>query len=313
MASNFGKPLATVALQVKMRLFVIISVLLVLGFPFIMTEVVKKFSTCRNFFFEDQPPEIEGVLKDSASQDDTRYKLICQKYDNKYRFATLYDTMKRIPIFSAYKYTGHYDEKPHIPWMVEPQLEPLDGTMSEPGTNQAIDGDYWDQEIPDELERGHLFPNGHAADEINAESTYTLTNTVPQKKSFNGGSWRVMEQNVRKSMDSNCRDKNNPNNILAYVLTGAVPGNRLLNDRVNIPSHMWTVFCCFNINTKAWESQAHWAENKSEKKPNPVIIEKTLKQLQEFLWNKYKQSSLFSEDCYNYFTLKKSSSPEDEL
>ncbi|XP_048057882.1 endonuclease domain-containing 1 protein-like [Megalobrama amblycephala] len=303
----------TESVQVKMRLFVIISVLLVLGFPFIMTEVVKKFSTCSNFFFEDQPPEIEGVLKNSASQDNNRYKLICQKYDNKYRFATLYDTVKRIPIFSAYKYTGHYDEKPHIPWMMEPQLEPLDGKMSEPGTNQATGGDYWDQEIPDELERGHLFPNGHAADKINAKSTYTLTNTVPQKKSFNSGSWRDMEQKVRKSMDSNCRDKKNPNNILAYVLTGALPGNTLLNDRVDIPSHMWTVFCCFNTKTKAWESKAHWAENKSEKKPNPVIAEKTLKQLEEFLWNKYKQSSLFSEDCYNYFTLKKSSSPEDEL
>lgn len=105
-----------------MRLFVIISVLLVSGFPFIMTEVVESFSTCSNFFFEDQPPEIEGVLKDSTSQDNTRYKLICQKFDNEYRFATLYDTTMRIPIFSAYKYTGHYDETAHIQWMMEPQV-----------------------------------------------------------------------------------------------------------------------------------------------------------------------------------------------
>lgn len=104
-----------------MRLFVI-SVLLVLGFPFIMTEVVEKFSTCSDFFLKDQPPDIKDVLKDSASQDDTRYKLICQKYDNKYRFATLYDTRERIPIFSAYKYTGHYGKTPRIPWMVEPQV-----------------------------------------------------------------------------------------------------------------------------------------------------------------------------------------------
>ncbi|XP_048014853.1 endonuclease domain-containing 1 protein-like [Megalobrama amblycephala] len=294
-----------------MHLFVIISVLLVLGFPFIMTEVVESFSTCSNFFFEDQPPDIKDVLKDSTSQDNNHYKLICQKYDNKYRFATLYDTTKKIPIFSAYKYTGHYNKTAHIPWMMEPQLEPLDGTMSVPGAKQAIDKDYWDQGIADELERGHLFPNGHAADLTNAESTYTLTNTVPQKKSFNGGSWRDMEQNVREFMHSNCRDKNNADKILAYVLTGAVPGNRLLNKRVNIPSHMWTVFCCFNTNTKAWQSKAHWAENKSEKKPNPIITEKTLKQLEDFLWDKYKQSSLFSEDCYNYFTQMKSFSPED--
>lgn len=105
-----------------MRLFVIISVLLVLGFPFIMTEVVESFSTCSDFFLKDQPPDIKDVLNNSASQDNNRYKLICQRYDNEYRFASLYDTMKRIPIFSAYKYTGHYDEKPHLPWMVEPQV-----------------------------------------------------------------------------------------------------------------------------------------------------------------------------------------------
>ncbi|ROL41336.1 H-2 class I histocompatibility antigen, K-D alpha chain [Anabarilius grahami] len=105
-----------------MRLLVIISVLLVLGFPFIMTEVVESFSKCSNFFFEGEPPKIEGVLKDSTSQDNTRYKLICQKYKNYYRFATLYDTTMRIPIFSAYKYTGHYGKTPRIQWMMEPQV-----------------------------------------------------------------------------------------------------------------------------------------------------------------------------------------------
>lgn len=104
-----------------MRLFVV-SVLLMLGLQFIMTEVVDNFSTCSNFFFEEQPPEIEGVLKDSTSQDNNRYKLICQKHEDDYRFATLYDTILRIPIFSAYKYTGHYNGKPHIPWMMEPQV-----------------------------------------------------------------------------------------------------------------------------------------------------------------------------------------------
>lgn len=183
--------------------------------------------------------------------------------------------------------------------------------MSVPGANQAIDRDYWNQEIPDKLERGHLFPNGHAADEINAESTYTLTNTVPQKKSFNGGSWRVMEQNVRDFMHSNCRDKNNADKILAYVLTGAVPGNRLLNERVNIPSHMWTVFCCFNTKTKAWESKAYWAENKGENIPHPIIAEKTLEQLEDFLSKKYKPFTLFSEECYNIFPQIKLFSSED--
>ncbi|KAK2915737.1 hypothetical protein Q8A67_000111 [Cirrhinus molitorella] len=198
------------------------SVLLVLGFPFVMTSVVDSFSTCNNFFFEEEPPEIEGVLENSVSQDNNRYKLICQKYESDYRFATLFDTIAKIPLFSAYKYTGHQENKPHIRWMMEPQLEPLDGTMSEPGTNQASQEDYWNEK---KLNRGHLFPNGHAPDEITAESTFTLTNAVPQMITFNSGSWRAMEQNVRDYMDSNCRDQYNANSILAYVLTGAVPGS----------------------------------------------------------------------------------------
>lgn len=172
-----------------------------------------------------------------------------------------------------------------------------DGSMSEPGVYQAVDGDYWNQ---DKLNRGHLFPNGHAPDEITAESTYTLTNTVPQNINFNKGSWRSMEQKVRDFMQSNCHDEENPANILAYVLTGAVPSdNTLLNNRVNIPSHMWTAFCCYNPKTNEWVSQAHWAENKDERIPNP-IPEKTLQEIEEFLGKKFKQSSLFSENCYSF-------------
>lgn len=174
--------------------------------------------------------------------------------------------------------------------------------MSVPGAKQASQGDYWKQK---ELERGHLFPNGHASDEINAESTYTLTNTVPQESSFNKRRWRDMEQKVRDFMHSHCRDKNNPENILAYVLTGAVPGSKSLNERVNVPSYMWTAFCCYNVNTKEWESQTHWAENKKERNPNPnPIPQENLQELEEFLREKYKQSSLFSEECYNYFIPK---------
>ncbi|XP_067284660.1 endonuclease domain-containing 1 protein-like [Pseudorasbora parva] len=275
-----------------MRLLVIFA-LLVLGFPSIMAEVVDSFSKCSDFFIKNEPPEIEGVLKNSVSQDEDRYKLICQKYDEQYRFATLYDIREKIPVFSAYKFTGIYKKTPHIQWMIEPQLEPLDGEMSEPGANQAVPGDYWNQKT---LDRGHLFPNGHAADEINAESTYTQTNSVPQESSFNSGSWKLMEQSVREFMNSNCRGQNYK--ILAYVLTGAVPGNTHLNNRVNIPSYMWTVFCCYNAKLKAWESKAYWAENKEEEDPKPIDAKK-LEELEEFLWKKYKQSSLLSTECYN--------------
>ncbi|KAK6291676.1 hypothetical protein J4Q44_G00374610 [Coregonus suidteri] len=56
-------------------------------------------------------------------KDPNRYKLICQKYKNSYRFATLYDTTNKIPVFSAYTITGPPPKgRPNQPWMIEPQL-----------------------------------------------------------------------------------------------------------------------------------------------------------------------------------------------
>lgn len=108
-------------MQMKMCLFVI-SVLLVFGLPFIMTEVVDSFNTCSQFFFNKQPPVIPGILKNSVSKNN-RYKLICQKYNNAYRFATLYDTTNRIPVFSAYKYTEKgYFKRPNKEWMTESEV-----------------------------------------------------------------------------------------------------------------------------------------------------------------------------------------------
>uniref|UniRef100_A0A8C1MQE2 Endonuclease domain-containing 1 protein-like n=1 Tax=Cyprinus carpio TaxID=7962 RepID=A0A8C1MQE2_CYPCA len=268
--------------------FLVVSTLLVFGFSFIKTEVVNSFSTCSDFFLNGQPPVIPGILENSVSQDNNRYKLICQKYQNAYKFATLYDTQKKIPVFSAYRYTGSCRGRPRIPWMIEPQLEADDAAMREPCVNQAFPGDYWAQNASTSgnLTRGHFFPSGHAADSITAESTFTLTNTAPQYDSFNNGSWIKMEKTVRDTMNSDCCD--NSKNISAYVLTGAVPSNaNLLNKRVNIPSSMWTVFCCYNSKTSTWVSQAHWADNKDEQNEENPINAKPLKNLQEFMQEKY--------------------------
>ncbi len=108
--------------QLKMHLF-FFSVLLVLGFPFIMSDVLYSFSTCSGNFFKEKPPMIKGILEDSDSQDNNRYKPICQRFKNIYRYATLYDTKNKIPVFSAYKYTGRGDYKtPKRQWKTEPQV-----------------------------------------------------------------------------------------------------------------------------------------------------------------------------------------------
>lgn len=107
-----------------MRLYIlsVVSVLLLLSFPFIMTEVVDSFSNCSEHFFNKQPP---FAVNASCSEGKENYKMICQRYKNRYRFATLYDTTHRIPVFSAYKYTGTGDRlnlQDIHPMMVEPQV-----------------------------------------------------------------------------------------------------------------------------------------------------------------------------------------------
>lgn len=48
---------------------------------------------------------------------------ICQRYGNKPYYVTLYDTRKRIPIYSGYTFKKSDGEmKVDVPWMFEPQV-----------------------------------------------------------------------------------------------------------------------------------------------------------------------------------------------
>lgn len=166
--------------------------------------------------------------------------------------------------------------------------------MTVPYANQAISEDYMNNSY--KMSRGHLFPSGHAADDVTAESTFTLTNAVPQKFNFNTGSWNRMEREISDIMNKYCYDNNK---VLAHVLTGAIPGNNKLNEKVNIPSYMWTAFCCYNSAGNEFVSQAYWALNVDEG-TNKVktIIKKSLQELQGFLSQQLKTKvQLFNNNC----------------
>ncbi|KAG7214438.1 hypothetical protein INR49_006395 [Caranx melampygus] len=202
-------------------------------------EVVTNFRTkCKEYFYRDLEPQVQS-LRD--------YTHICQRFENQYHFATLYDTARRIPLYSAYKYSYEGGTCPREDyWFIEPQnwetdmswegdLEKEHGPVPM-GDKQAIDSDYVGL---DNYDRGHLNPNLHHEDP-GCRATFTLTNAVPQNRDLNRGSWNKYEEKL-KTILGNCK--------AAYVLVGAVPSknNWVIKDntkRVNIPDYLWHAYCC---------------------------------------------------------------------
>ncbi|XP_055769429.1 endonuclease domain-containing 1 protein-like [Salvelinus fontinalis] len=274
---------------------------------------VKKFSDvphCKKFFLEGTTPNLPGILYDGIVKDQNHYKPICQLYKTIYRFATLYDTTNRIPVFSAYTFSGPpTDPRPKDPWMMEPQLNDVNNSpeMQREGggkyQNQAGNYDYSKLIRNNPIDyksvnRGHLFPNSYANVLETQESTFTLTNIVPQVETFNGGSWNDMEEKVREKLMTDCFSNNRK--IEAYVVTGAVPSKRnTLNDRVNIPDLMWTAFCCLN-KKKKWMAEAYWGLNKKEDKGktlNPETLGALEKELNKYHQGKDGPVKVFPKKC----------------
>ncbi|KAM9400104.1 endonuclease domain-containing 1 protein-like [Salvelinus alpinus] len=264
---------------------------------------VKNFSVvpqCKSFFLEGTSPNLPGILVGGTVQNQNRYKPICQKYKNIYRFATLYDTTNRIPVFSAYTFSGNTTGRPKEHWMIEPGLDTEMQKMGG-GQYQAMIDDYKNSIPIKGVNRGHLFPSSHAHDLDTQKSTFTLTNIVPQVVSFNEGSWNDMERNVRETLVLNCKDAYDQ--IKAYVVTGAVPNNNkqkqnTLNKRVNIPYLMWTAFCCENKRyKKKWMAGGYWGLNKKGEALNQLTLGKLEEKLNEYHKGKDGPVKVFPEDC----------------
>ncbi|XP_045067737.1 endonuclease domain-containing 1 protein-like [Coregonus clupeaformis] len=290
-----------------------LSTLLLLSLlPPSLSHVVVKFSEvkeCSDFFLEGTTPNLPGILVDGTVKDQNRYKPICQKYKDKYRFATLYDTTNKIPVFSAYTFTGPPPKgRPDQPWMIEPQLEDIknihDMKVDKNVKKQAADADYEVKIKNMKIHRGHLFPCSYVPDMETKKSTFTLTNVVPQASSFNQVSWRSMECSVRKTLQKDCLDNNGK--IKAYVVTGAVPSkSNTLNNRVNIPSLLWTAYCCYNSTQRQWVAEAHWGENKKyvrgDRLPSNTLADlyKMLNQYYGDVKHSKDGVKVFPDDCQN--------------
>ncbi|XP_060922605.1 endonuclease domain-containing 1 protein-like [Limanda limanda] len=236
-------------------------------------------SDCNAFFLNQKPPQIGEILEGGKILNQNRYKPICQTWSNSRTFVSLYDTTNKIPVFSAYKYTGKEDVPRQQGWKIEPQLEEITlnknmevADRSKSYSHQAIINDY-NNTLG--YGKGHLFPSSYGITIIEKRSTYTLTNSVPQVNSFNDGSWSYVESCVKCVLDKYCI--NNNNQPEGFVVIGARPGNNILNNKVNIPSMLWSAFCCYSKDQGTWLAGAHWGDNTED--AGRVLQTKTLAEL----------------------------------
>ncbi|KAK6467285.1 endonuclease domain-containing 1 protein-like isoform X1 [Huso huso] len=240
------------------------------------TAVVNQFADnkeCEKYFFSKTEPV--GLNPTSLAR-------ICQTYRDRYNendhdrvyFATLYDRINRIPMYSAYILkisNGKNDQN----WQIEPQLvdNNFEAAMATEDElkfehkiikdediklHQAVNSDY--QKNSKIYDRGHLNPNGHHDMPGSRTATYTLTNIVPQTKLVNQQIWTDYETKLQTlQKNKKCKE--------LYVVTGAVPSaNRwLMNEknekRVNVPSHIWSAYCCVDNNDEPLENGGRLLKN----------------------------------------------------
>uniref|UniRef100_A0A3B1JDZ6 Uncharacterized protein n=1 Tax=Astyanax mexicanus TaxID=7994 RepID=A0A3B1JDZ6_ASTMX len=217
--------------------------LLLLGmFSLSVAEVVDSFKeTCPQFFIKNNNNKAITPTVFNANQ----YKQICQFYKGEYRFATLYDTYHRIPVYSAFTYsTTEHRQIHNIP------------NQADTCTNKQ------DSSLNIKYTRGHVFPKSYAQGTQQKESTFTLTNAAPQTEESNRKWAKHVEEPMLEEIKGNCDNKS-----LVYIVTGVVPGETWLPIKrgvkiekgVNIPRYFWTAFSCKPKKNKI-DSHAYIAE-----------------------------------------------------
>ncbi|XP_014136624.3 endonuclease domain-containing 1 protein isoform X1 [Falco cherrug] len=195
------------------------------------------FAECNMFFSGQVPPE--GFTEPFHVK-------ICQQYNKKPRFATLYSTKDKIPLYSAFKYTkpGQNEEEN---WLVEPQIDDPEndlhemvheadviGTVASLGANQALTSDY----VGSGYERGLLNPSLLHEEDFQM-ATYTLTNAVPLSPSLSKSWHRDIRRVVEQALVPHCSRKDH-----LYLLAGAIPSSVRVKGKVSVPESLWLAACC---------------------------------------------------------------------
>lgn len=81
----------------------------------VSASVLDSFKDCSHFFYMHTPP---------AGMRGSDLRMVCQRYADKLRYATLYDSSRRLPLYSAYIFQkSDGTRRMDTPWMYEPQVD----------------------------------------------------------------------------------------------------------------------------------------------------------------------------------------------
>ncbi|KAL9959794.1 hypothetical protein ACROYT_G033150 [Oculina patagonica] len=178
-------------------------------------------------------------------------------------YATMFDEHYGIAVFSAYTLTRARADFTHYPVLNAPSWCPTAGILRQ--GSRAI---YHNQ--GDDYHTGHLVPaRTYSKDQERHTSTYTYTNSVPQRPKFNTGQWSEFERRIRRYAEYTCSQWQ-PGQLpgTLYLLTGTSlariqglnPPQQNVNVQVNslppnniaqgiaIPNSLWTAGCCVRPN-----------------------------------------------------------------
>ncbi|XP_019385854.1 PREDICTED: endonuclease domain-containing 1 protein [Crocodylus porosus] len=216
--------------------------LCLLAFPgFSQGRVVRVdeagFAECNGFFYGETPPE--GFTEPFHVK-------ICQRYNKEPRFATLYSTEDKTPLYSAFKYTKPAQSREES-WLVEPQIDDAEsdldemkheadigGSVNKLGANQALSSDYADSGY----ERGQLNPSSLNEDDFQI-ATYTLTNAVPMTPAASKNWHRDVKTIIEQALAPHCENKDS-----LYLIAGSVPSKVRVKDKMSVPQLLWLAACC---------------------------------------------------------------------
>jgi len=82
-------------------------------------------------------------------------------------------------------------------------------------------------------DKGHMAPAGDASNDDEMYDTFLMTNMTPQLPTVNRESWRILEENVRKTFDKSMHDMD--------VVTIAIYGDDKKMKGIPVPTGYWKI------------------------------------------------------------------------